>query len=86
MVQVSWVSMFLIPLIVLMLWMDVALFVKIQHLPPAHFNANNLPEPQPEQTSLIHSAFERLTMKLLVSAGFSKISSTNLFVLKSSRD
>ena len=66
MVQLSWVSIFLIPLLVLMLWLDVALFVRVQHLPPAHYNENSSPEPSQEQTSYVHSAFERLTMKLLV--------------------
>lgn len=66
MVQLSWVSIFLIPLLVLMLWMDVALFVRVQHLPTAHYNENTNPEQSQEQTSHVHSAFERLTMKLLV--------------------
>jgi len=61
MVQVNCVTVVLIPLIVLMLWMDVALFVKVQHLTPGHSE-----EPVQESPSGIHSAFEHLTIKLLV--------------------
>jgi hypothetical protein len=66
MVHVSCVTVILVPLIVLMLWMDVALFVKVQHIPPGHDNTKDIVEPAQESTSYVHSAFERLTMKLLV--------------------
>ncbi len=47
MVSLSGVSIFLITLLVLMLWMDVALFVKVQHLPVAHYNENVQTEEPP---------------------------------------